>query len=60
MVDSPINLNRFENIAEMLEKEIALLRATKNGARLTKDTVGERISQLELELAELKRLNELS
>ena len=56
----PINLNRFENIAEMLEKEIALLRATKNGARLTKDTVGERISQLELELAELKRLNELS
>lgn len=56
----PINLNRFERVAELIEKEIALLRATKKAVKLAGDTVEQRIAKLELELDGLRRLNGLS
>ena len=56
----PINLNRFERVAELIEKEIALLRATKKAVKLTGDTVEQRIAKLELELDGLRGLNGLS
>ena len=56
-VGLPINLNRFKKVADMLEAEIGLLRGVKNNTRLTgKAPIGERISKLEMELADLRKI----
>lgn len=57
--DQSINLNRFATIADLLDKEIGILKNTKNNTRLTgKQTVDARIEKLEAELADLKELAE--
>ena len=54
-----LNLNRLTAIADLLNKEIGILKNTKNNTRLTgKQTVDARIEKLEAELADLKKLAE--
>jgi len=58
-VGLPINLNRFERIAELLDQEIGLLKGLKRNARLTgSKTVEERMAKLEMELADLQALKD--
>lgn len=54
-----LNLNRLTTIADLLDKEIGILKNTKNNTRLTgKQTVDARIEKLEAELADLKELEQ--
>ena len=56
-MDLPVNMNRFESIAEMIEKEIALLKGARKGVRLVgRQSVEQRIAGLEEQIAELRAL----
>ena len=53
----PINMNRFEQIADMIESEIALLKGARKNVRLTgRQSVEQRIGGLEEQIAELRAL----
>ena len=53
----PINLNRFERVAELLDKEIRILTSWKRNTKLTgKATIEQRIEQKQLEIAALQDL----
>lgn len=53
----PVNLNRFGNIADMLDKEIDILKGRRHNTKLTGSrTVEERIEKLTIELAELEEV----
>lgn len=53
----PVNVNRFENIANLLEKEIDTLKTRRHNTKLTgKKSPSEKIAKLQAELAELYEL----
>ena len=55
----PINLNRFKDLADMIDREIALLKGTRKSVRLTGDApVSERIARARVEIEELEELLE--
>ena len=54
----PVNMNRFEAIADMIEREIALLKGARKGVRLTgRQSIDQRIAGLEEQIAELRALS---
>ncbi len=55
--NASLNLNKLVTIADLLDKEIGILKKTKNNTRLTgKQTVDMRIEKLEMEIADLKEM----
>jgi hypothetical protein len=53
----PINLNRFDRVAELLDKELRILTSWKRNTKLTgKATLEQRMEQKQLELASLQEL----
>ena len=54
----PINMNRFQDIADMIEREIALLKGSRKNVRLTgRQSAEQRIAGLEEQIAELRALS---
>ena len=54
----PINMNRFQSIADMIETEIALLKGARKNVRLTgRQGIDQRIAGLEEQIAELRALS---
>lgn len=57
-IDLPVNLNRYKNIADMIDREIALLKGTHKAVKLTGGaSIEERIEQAKSHLAELEELS---
>ncbi len=57
----PVNVNRFDRIADLLDKEIRLLTSWKRNTKLTgKATIEQRIEQKQLEIAALQDLAAIS
>ena len=53
----PINVNVFENLADMVDREIGLLKGTRKSARLAKSApIEEQVERARMELAELEEL----
>ncbi len=53
----PINVNRFEALVEMVDREIALLKGYRKAVKLTgKQTVEERIADHEAEIDRLRAI----
>lgn len=53
-----INMNRFQDIADMIDAEIALLKGARKNVRLTgRQSVDQRIAGLEEQIAELRALS---
>ena len=53
----PVNLNRLTDLADMVDREIALLKGTRKSTRLTGDApIEERIAQARANLAELEEV----
>ena len=53
----PVNANRFEALAGMVEEEIKLLKGARKNVRVTgKKTTDERITEAEAELERLRSL----
>ena len=53
----PVNANRFEALAGMVEEEIKLLKGARKNVRVTgKKTTDERIAEAEAELERLRSL----
>ena len=51
----PVNLNRLTDLADMIDREIALLKGTRKSVRLTGSVpIEERIAQARANLAELE------
>ena len=56
----PVNLNRFKDIADMVEREIALLKGTRKAVKLTGAAgIEERIALAEKQLMELEELRDM-
>ena len=56
-VGLPINLNRFAALADMIDREIALLKGTRKSVRLTGDaSIDERIALARAEISKLEEL----
>jgi hypothetical protein len=54
----PVNMNRFERVADMIESEIALLKGARKNVRLVgRQSVEQRIAGLEEQIAELRALS---
>jgi len=54
----PVNMNRFGAIADMIEREIGLLKGARKNVRLTgRQSVDQRIAGLEEQIAELRALS---
>ena len=54
----PINMNRFEGIAELIETEIALLKGARKNVRLVgRQSIEQRIGGLEEQIAELRAIS---
>lgn len=52
-----VNLNRMIDLADMIDREIALLKGTRKSTRLTGDaTIAERIERARSDIAELEEL----
>ena len=52
----PVNLNRLTNVADMLDREMALLKGTRKSVKLTGDaSIGERIAKARAELEDLEQ-----
>lgn len=57
-MNMPINLNRFESVAEMIEKEIGLLKGARKGVKLIgRRSVEQRKADLEEQLRELRDIS---
>lgn len=53
----PVNLNRMSDLADMIDREIGLLKGSRKSARLTGSaTIGERIERARADIAELEEL----
>lgn len=53
----PINLNRMSDLADMIDREIGLLKGSRKSARLTGSAqIGERIERARADIAELEEL----
>ncbi len=53
-----VNMNRFEKIADMIDKEIGLLKGTRKNVRLVgRQSIDQRIGGLEEQIAELRALS---
>ena len=53
----PVNANRFEALADMVEEEIGLLKGARKNVRVTgSKTTADRIAEAEAELERLRAL----
>ena len=53
----PVNLNRMSDLADMIDREIGLLKGSRKSARLTGSApIGERIERARADIAELEEL----
>ena len=56
-IGQPINLNRLTDLADMIDREIALLKGARKAVRLTGDApMEERIARARADLAELEEV----
>ena len=57
-IDLPVNLNRYKSVADMIDREIALLKGARKAVKLTGGaSIEERIKQAKSHIAELEELS---